>query len=73
MAEGRSNQAFCERLYLSPKTVETLSETSSPSWDCCPSRTTIVGSPCSRTSVPELWVLVSPHPYSGTIRGMDAR
>jgi DNA-binding NarL/FixJ family response regulator len=22
MAEGRSNQAICERLYLSPKTVE---------------------------------------------------
>jgi DNA-binding NarL/FixJ family response regulator len=23
MAEGRSNQAICERLFLSPKTVET--------------------------------------------------
>ena len=26
MAEGRSNQAICERLFLSPKTVETQTE-----------------------------------------------
>jgi DNA-binding CsgD family transcriptional regulator len=42
MAQGRSNRAICERLFFSPKTVETQVGAISPSWACCP-RPTITG------------------------------
>ena len=43
MAEGRSNQAISERLYLSPKTVEAHVAQSSASSVCFLQPTTIVG------------------------------
>jgi DNA-binding NarL/FixJ family response regulator len=43
MAEGRSNQAICDRLYLSPKTVEAYVGRCSPSSTCTRASTTTGG------------------------------
>jgi hypothetical protein len=60
MAEGRSNQAIAQQLWMSPKTVETHVGSISPSSICCPTRAITGGcwrcSPSSGSSAPGAWL-----------------
>ena len=60
MAEGRSNQAIAQQLWMSPKTWKPTWAAFSPSSICCPTRATTGGcwrcSPSSGSSAPGAWL-----------------